>query len=172
MDGDVGARADEPVRRAARRRPAHRARAAPARLQRLRRHARAARRGPDAARRAAGEHQRAAGARGPLGHDAAVISGRALRDLAALSRLPAEVHLVGSHGSEFDIGFVRALTGRRPARPRGSAAVRGLTDGVPGVLLEEKPAELAVHVRRAAQDEAPRVLDASGAGRAAWTACT
>ncbi|WP_324607103.1 trehalose-phosphatase, partial [Saccharomonospora iraqiensis] len=27
----------------------------------------------------------------------AVISGRALRDLAILSRLPAEVHLVGSH---------------------------------------------------------------------------
>ncbi len=30
----------------------------------------------------------------------AVISGRALRDLATLSRLPSEVHLVGSHGSE------------------------------------------------------------------------
>src|SRR6187551_1765599 len=39
----------------------------------------------------------------------AVISGRALRDLAALSRLPAEVHLVGSHGSEFDVGFVQRL---------------------------------------------------------------
>src|SRR5262245_56079761 len=33
----------------------------------------------------------------------AVVSGRALRDLAALSRLPSEVHLVGSHGSEFDV---------------------------------------------------------------------
>jgi trehalose-phosphatase len=40
----------------------------------------------------------------------AVISGRALRDLAVLSRLPAEVHLIGSHGSEFDIGFVHDLT--------------------------------------------------------------
>ena len=39
----------------------------------------------------------------------AVVSGRALRDLAALSRLPSEVHLVGSHGSEFDIGFVERL---------------------------------------------------------------
>ncbi|NUR30116.1 MAG: trehalose-phosphatase, partial [Catenulispora sp.] len=38
-----------------------------------------------------------------------VISGRALRDLATLSRLPAEVNLVGSHGSEFDIGFVHEL---------------------------------------------------------------
>ena len=40
---------------------------------------------------------------------AALISGRALRDLATLSRMPAEVHLVGSHGSEFDIGFVHAI---------------------------------------------------------------
>ena len=39
----------------------------------------------------------------------AVISGRALRDLAALSRLPSEVHLVGSHGSEFDVGFVERI---------------------------------------------------------------
>src|SRR4029453_11608271 len=36
----------------------------------------------------------------------AVISGRSLRALAALSRMPSEVHLVGSHGSEFDVGFV------------------------------------------------------------------
>src|SRR4051794_21582916 len=35
----------------------------------------------------------------------AVISGRSLRDLATLSRLPEEVRLVGSHGSEFDLGF-------------------------------------------------------------------
>ncbi|NKW21571.1 trehalose-phosphatase, partial [Rhodococcus hoagii] len=40
---------------------------------------------------------------------AAVISGRALKDLATLSRLPAEVQLVGSHGSEFDVGFVHAI---------------------------------------------------------------
>src|SRR5256886_4905035 len=39
----------------------------------------------------------------------AVVSGRALRDLATLSRLPREVHLVGSHGSEFDVGFVQPL---------------------------------------------------------------
>src|SRR3989304_3687777 len=39
----------------------------------------------------------------------AVISGRALRDLASLSRLSEDVHLVGSHGSEFDPGFARSL---------------------------------------------------------------
>ena len=45
----------------------------------------------------------------PLTH-VAVISGRSLRDLAALSRLPTEIHLVGSHGSEWDIGFGRQLS--------------------------------------------------------------
>ncbi len=45
----------------------------------------------------------------------AVVSGRALRDLAALSRLPSEVHLVGSHGSEFDVGFVERLTQEKSA---------------------------------------------------------
>ena len=44
----------------------------------------------------------------------AVISGRALRDLAALSRLPSEVYLVGSHGSEFDVGVIDvAVVGER-----------------------------------------------------------
>lgn len=36
----------------------------------------------------------------------AVLSGRPLRDLAADSRLPREVHLVGSNGSEFDSEFI------------------------------------------------------------------
>ena len=46
----------------------------------------------------------------------AVISGRSLHDLAALSRLPEEIHLVGSHGTEFDVGFARALAAGGAAR--------------------------------------------------------
>ena len=38
-----------------------------------------------------------------------VISGRSLRDLALLSRLPEEIRLVGSHGSEFELGFSSQL---------------------------------------------------------------
>ena len=38
----------------------------------------------------------------------AVMSGRPLRDLAADSRLPREVHLVGSNGAEFDSEFFDA----------------------------------------------------------------
>ena len=39
----------------------------------------------------------------------AVISGRALRDLAMLTGSPVSVHLVGSHGSEFEAGFADNL---------------------------------------------------------------
>ncbi|BCB81965.1 hypothetical protein Pflav_083750 [Phytohabitans flavus] len=78
----------------------------------------------------------------------AVISGRALRDLAALSRLPSEVHLVGSHGSEFDIGFVERLAPELvEVRTRLQNAVRQIIENQTGVRLESKPASVAVHVR-------------------------
>lgn len=80
----------------------------------------------------------------------AVISGRALRELAVMSRLPREVHLVGSHGSEFDIGFALAIDKRaRAQHARLVAAVRRMADRVPGAVLEVKPASVAVHVRQA-----------------------
>ena len=86
---------------------------------------------------------------------AAVISGRALRELAALSRLPAEVHLVGSHGTEFDVGFVHALDEpARALRRKLLVALRDLAGDAPGVLLEVKPASVAVHVRQAAAEVA------------------
>ncbi len=77
----------------------------------------------------------------------AVVSGRALRDLAALSRLPGEVHLVGSHGSEFDEdpGIDRQ---QQRLLEQCIAAVRELADAVPGSLVETKPSSVAVHVRR------------------------
>jgi len=39
-----------------------------------------------------------------------IISGRSLSDLAELSGAPEGVHLVGSHGSEFDPGFADRLS--------------------------------------------------------------
>ncbi len=100
---------------------------------------------------------------------AAVISGRALRELAAMSRLPSEVHLVGSHGSEFDIGFLHTLDSEaRALRRRLVATLRRLTAGAAGVLLEIKPASVAVHVRQAEPETAVRVLAEVKAGPAAW----
>ncbi|MFI9815307.1 trehalose-phosphatase [Saccharothrix variisporea] len=99
----------------------------------------------------------------------AVISGRALRDLATLSRLPSEVHLVGSHGSEFDVGFVHALDADAKALHRRlEAALETIVEGHEGVGLEVKPASIAVHVRRADPAVGERVLDAVRSGPSTW----
>jgi trehalose-phosphatase len=79
----------------------------------------------------------------------AVISGRSLRDLAALSRMPEEIHLVGSHGSEFDIGFGRGLP---PAAAERRLEIERLLSEIAadteGALLEPKPAAVAFHYRQ------------------------
>jgi trehalose-phosphatase len=99
----------------------------------------------------------------------AVVSGRALRDLAALSRLPSEVHLVGSHGSEFDIGFVERLAPELVAvRARLRDELRRITAGRDGVRLESKPASIAVHTRGADPEVAAAVVEAVRNGPATW----
>jgi trehalose-phosphatase len=99
----------------------------------------------------------------------AVISGRALRDLATLSRLPAEVNLVGSHGSEFDIGFIHALDEKaRELHRRLETELEQLVLDVPGVSLEVKPASIAVHVRRAEHEAGRRVLANVHSGPSKW----
>ncbi|MFD2417507.1 trehalose-phosphatase [Amycolatopsis pigmentata] len=103
----------------------------------------------------------------------AVISGRALRDLAILSRLPGEVHLVGSHGSEFDIGFVHALDAKaRDLHRRLESELNRLAEGVPGVQMEVKPASIAVHVRRAEEEAAKEVLASIHSGPCTWPGVT
>ncbi|GAA1372620.1 trehalose-phosphatase [Catellatospora chokoriensis] len=99
----------------------------------------------------------------------AVVSGRALRDLAALSRLPSEVHLVGSHGSEFDIGFVQRLASDLvELRSRLQTELERIAAEHPGVRLENKPASVAVHLRTASRAVAAAVTDAIRCGPAAW----
>jgi len=103
----------------------------------------------------------------------AVVSGRALRDLATLSRLPSEVHLVGSHGSEFDVGFVERLQpAQTEVRTRLQNALRQITAGKPGVRLESKPASVAVHTRGADPEVATEVIHAVRAGPVTWPELT
>ena len=89
----------------------------------------------------------------------AVISGRALRDLAAMSRLPVEIDLVGSHGAEFDLGSISGLGEDTVNRLTDVTAecVR-ITEGRDGTLLEPKPSGVAVHVRKASRPDAAAVL--------------
>lgn len=80
----------------------------------------------------------------------AVISGRALRDLAALSRLPEEIHLVGSHGTEFDVGFAEHLSPeQRDLRDRVLGELNDIARRDHGFIIEPKPAGVAFHYRKA-----------------------
>jgi trehalose-phosphatase len=89
----------------------------------------------------------------------AVISGRSLRDLAALSRLPTEVHLVGSHGSEFDIGFRRDLPAEATAlRDDLRAELMSIAARIEGAFVEAKPAAVAFHYRSVSEDLVDEVL--------------
>ncbi|MEY9854806.1 trehalose-phosphatase [Catenulispora sp. GAS73] len=100
---------------------------------------------------------------------AGVISGRALRDLAPLSGLPAGVHLIGSHGAEFDAGFAHALDHQAQAlRRQLETDLEGLIGRTPGASLELKPASIAVHVRRAEPAAGASVLEAVRTGPARW----
>jgi len=97
----------------------------------------------------------------------ALVSGRGLADLAAVSGLGPPVRLVGSHGFEFDDGATVLDDHQRARLDAMMKSVRELVDGQPGVRLEAKPAGVAVHVRNAAPDVGDRVLDAVRAGPAA-----
>jgi trehalose-phosphatase len=102
---------------------------------------------------------------------AALISGRALRDLATLSRMPAEVHLVGSHGSEFDTGFVHAIDDEAKALLRKiKDALSAIAAEYPGVAIEIKPASIALHVRNAEPADADEALKKAHAAAQSWDA--
>jgi trehalose 6-phosphate phosphatase len=102
---------------------------------------------------------------------AALISGRALRDLATLSRMPAEVHLVGSHGSEFDTGFVHAIDDAAKALlGRIKDTLAAIAAEYPGVAIEIKPASIALHVRNADPADASEALKRARAASRSWNA--
>lgn len=98
----------------------------------------------------------------------AVISGRSLRDLAALSRLPEAVRLVGSHGSEFDLGFGAELDPELVRRRRAiTDAVTELGRRV-GAPVEEKPTGVTLHLRGLDPAAAAAARDELIRGPAGW----
>ena len=96
---------------------------------------------------------------------AALISGRALRDLAVLSGAPADVHLVGSHGSEFNADFLEAIDdSARSLLADLEQTMADLAARYPGATVETKPVSVAFHVRNAAPGTRP-AGPRRGAGR-------
>lgn len=99
---------------------------------------------------------------------AALISGRALRDLAALSGMTAPVHLVGSHGAEFDTGFVHEIDTELLGRIADE--LTAIAAGYPHATVELKPASVALHVRNAEPADGEAALAAARNAAAAWDA--
>lgn len=98
----------------------------------------------------------------------AIVSGRSLRDVATLSRFPEEIRLVGSHGSEFDLGFASQLAPElHELRERLSATVHEL--GVKyDALVEEKPTGVTFHLRTLSEKQATLARDELVRGPASW----
>jgi trehalose 6-phosphate phosphatase len=98
----------------------------------------------------------------------ALVSGRGLADLAAVSGFGSPIRMIGSHGGEFDDGAAVLDDDQRERLDRLDAELRRLVGGRPGVVLEHKPAGIAVHVRNAPPEVGARVLEEVQAGPAAW----
>jgi trehalose 6-phosphate phosphatase len=98
----------------------------------------------------------------------AVVSGRSLHDLVALCPFPPEIHLVGSHGSEFDGSLDNDLD---PAQLELLSSITEELDQLAasgdGLLVESKPTSVAFHYRKAAPEIADAALEAVRSGPAA-----
>jgi trehalose 6-phosphate phosphatase len=98
----------------------------------------------------------------------AVISGRALNVLRQLSSMPPQVHLVGSHGAEFDTGFAHPVDEALLARI--TDALESIAANRPGVAVETKPASVALHVRNAHPADGDDALREARAAARSWDA--
>ena len=101
----------------------------------------------------------------------ALVSGRALGVLRALSgrsEVPSSIHLVGSHGAEFDSGFAHDID--EALLRRIIAELTEIAADKPGVTVETKPASVALHVRNASPADGAAALAAARRASAAWDA--
>lgn len=100
----------------------------------------------------------------------ALISGRALRDLAALSGLAGVTQLVGSHGAEFDTGFAHDIDESLLRDIIGT--LTEIAGRHPGATVEAKPASVALHIRNASAADGRAALTAARAASQSWAAET
>jgi trehalose 6-phosphate phosphatase len=83
----------------------------------------------------------------------AIVSGRALADLDRHVRIPA-VAMSGSHGLELRLADGRQVAAERPsALDQAGREIARFAAEREGLLVEEKPASVALHFRRAPEHE-------------------
>ena len=88
-----------------------------------------------------------------------LVSGRALAVLREYSGMPSSVHLVGSHGAEFETGFALEIDEALLATITNE--LNSIAAGRPGVTVELKPASVALHVRNASAADGEAALAAA-----------
>ncbi len=99
----------------------------------------------------------------------AVISGRSLSDLSDMLGPIDGIHLVGSHGSEFDVGFAQEIGKEaRELRERVEQELSRIAESADGFTIETKPASVAFHYRNAPEGEGERALKEIEQGVASW----
>ncbi len=85
----------------------------------------------------------------------ALVSGRSICDLVALSGLADVAQLVGSHGAEFAEGEVEGLDATAADTLALLAGdLERVAAGVPGARVERKPASVAFHTREVTSEQA------------------
>lgn len=99
---------------------------------------------------------------------AALISGRSLQVLTELSGAPIGVHLIGSHGAEFDTGFAEPID--TALLDTIADRLRAIAERYPGAGVETKPAGVVLHVRNAQVDHGEAALAAARSAAGAWPA--
>lgn len=99
----------------------------------------------------------------------AIVSGRSLSDLASRTRELDDAHLVGSHGSEYEAGYPAALSADAESLlKRLTELLRSTVAQNSGMLLEEKPAALALHFRNADMAASEAAIGVLLQGPAKW----
>lgn len=98
----------------------------------------------------------------------ALVSGRALEVLRELSGMPPSVHLVGSHGAEFNTGFTQTVDTALLAEIVDS--LTAIANRYPGAAVETKPASAALHVRNASAADGEAALAAAREAGTQWDA--
>ena len=84
-----------------------------------------------------------------------IVSGRRVSDLRTRTQLPSRVYLAGLHGMEIEVG---ARRWQHPDLDAARQYVRSLYErlddigSIPGLVLEDKHASVAVHVRAVAPE--------------------
>jgi trehalose 6-phosphate phosphatase len=98
----------------------------------------------------------------------ALISGRALASLREVASPPEATLLIGSHGAEAWLGPGSTELQLDDAQRKLLAEVRevlaGISQEAPGTVLEDKPAGVVLHTRRAADDVAEDAVAAARSG--------